>query len=378
MSRIRGGFERFSLTLNDLLLDYSKNRIDEKTMALLLELAREQDLPGWIERMFNGERINSTEERAVLHIALRNRSNQPILIEGEDVMPAVNRVLEQMCQFCHLIHSGEHCGYSGRSITDVVNIGIGGSDLGPVMVTEALKPYADKGITAHFVSNVDGTQISETLKLLDPETTLFIVASKTFTTQETLTNAHTARQWFLHSAPGTEAVAKHFVAVSTNHQAVSEFGIDTRNMFEFWSGGGRFSLWSAIGLPIALTIGMERFEELLDGAHTMDQHFRTTPLEQNMPVVIGMIGIWYINFLGARSHAILPYDQYLHSSQPTCSSWRWRATARVSPVTVKRWIMRPAARFGVNPAPIVSTLFSSCCTRYITDQRRLPGPGRVT
>lgn len=306
-------FERFSLTLDDLLLDYSKNRIDSRTMELLLELAREQDIPGWIEKMFNGEHINTTEERSVLHIALRNRSNQPIWVDGKDVMPGVNQVLEQMRQFCQQVHGGRWQGYSGKTITDVVNIGIGGSDLGPVMVTEALKAYADKGITAHFVSNVDGTQISETLKRLDPETSLFIIASKTFTTQETLTNAHTARDWFICSAPDEQAIARHFVAVSTNREAVSAFGIDTRNMFGFWDWvGGRFSLWSAIGLPIALTIGMERFEELLDGAHLMDQHFRTTPLEQNMPVVIGMIGIWYINFLGAKSHAILPYDQYMH------------------------------------------------------------------
>ncbi|MEJ1296948.1 MAG: glucose-6-phosphate isomerase [Candidatus Sedimenticola sp. (ex Thyasira tokunagai)] len=306
-------FERFSLTLEDLLLDYSKNRIDAATMTQLFELAREQDLPGWIEKMFTGQHINTTEDRAVLHIALRNRSNQPIEVDGEDVMPAVNQVLEQMQRFCDQIHSGSWLGYSGKTITDVVNIGIGGSDLGPVMVTEALRPYADMGIETHFVSNVDGTHISETLKRLDPETTLFIIASKTFTTQETLTNAHTAREWFLQSAPNEQAIASHFVAVSTNRQAVSEFGIDTRNMFEFWDWvGGRFSLWSAIGLPIALTIGMERFEELLDGAHLMDQHFRTAPLEQNMPVIIGMIGIWYINFIGARSHAILPYDQYLH------------------------------------------------------------------
>ncbi|MES9883337.1 MAG: glucose-6-phosphate isomerase [Sedimenticola sp.] len=306
-------FKQFSITLDDLLLDYSKNRIDSKTMALLFELAREQDLSGWIEKMFSGQHINTTEDRAVLHTALRNRSNQPIEVDGEDIMPAINRVLQQMRDFCDQVHNGSWIGYSGKRITDVVNIGIGGSDLGPVMVTEALKPYADKGIKAHFVSNVDGSQISETLKCLDPETSLFIIASKTFTTQETLTNAHTARNWFLQSAPGEQAIANHFVAVSTNAQAVRAFGIDTRNMFVFWDWvGGRFSLWSAIGLPIALTIGMDRFEALLDGAHQMDQHFRTAPLEQNMPVIIAMIGIWSINFIGTSSHAILPYDQYMH------------------------------------------------------------------
>lgn len=306
-------FDRFSIELDELFLDYSKNRIDDNSLALLLDLARERDLPAWIEKMFTGQRINTTENRAVLHVALRNRSNQPILLDGEDVMPAVNAVLEQMREFCNEIHNGAWRGFSGKQITDVVNIGIGGSDLGPVMVTEALRPYAIEGIDVHFVSNVDGTQVSETLKQLNPETTLFIVASKTFTTQETLTNAFSARDWLMQAAPDEGAIAKHFVAVSTNSREVEKFGIDTRNMFEFWDWvGGRYSLWSAIGLPIALFIGMDRFEELLSGAHRMDEHFRTAPLEKNIPVIVGMLGIWYINFLGAKSYAILPYDQYLH------------------------------------------------------------------
>ncbi len=308
-----GRFDRFSIELDELLLDYSKNRIDDTILQQLIELAREQDLPSWIEKMYGGQRINTTENRAVLHVALRNRSNQPILLDGKDVMPAVNAVLKQMREFCNEIHDGTWQGFSGKRITDVVNIGIGGSNLGPVMVTEALRPYATEGIDVHFVSNVDGTQTSETLKRLNPETTLFIVASKTFTTQETLTNAYSARDWLMRAAPDESATAKHFVAVSTNSREVEKFGIDTCNMFEFWDWvGGRYSLWSAIGLPIALSVGMDRFEELLSGAHRMDEHFRTAPLEQNMPVIVGMLGIWCINFLGAKSHAILPYDQYLH------------------------------------------------------------------
>ncbi|MEE9357486.1 glucose-6-phosphate isomerase [Candidatus Vondammii sp. HM_W22] len=308
-----GRFDRFSIELDELLLDYSKNRIDDTILQQLIELAREQDLPSWIEKMYRGQRINTTENRAVLHVALRNRSNQPILLDGKDVMPAVNAVLKQMREFCNEIHDGTWQGFSGKRITDVVNIGIGGSNLGPVMVTEALRPYATEGIDVHFVSNVDGTQTSETLKRLNPETTLFIVASKTFTTQETLTNAYSARDWLMRAAPDESATAKHFVAVSTNSREVEKFGIDTCNMFEFWDWvGGRYSLWSAIGLPIALSVGMDRFEELLSGAHRMDEHFRTAPLEQNMPVIVGMLGIWCINFLGAKSHAILPYDQYLH------------------------------------------------------------------
>ncbi|MEJ2686791.1 MAG: glucose-6-phosphate isomerase [Gammaproteobacteria bacterium] len=306
-------FERFSLRFEDILVDYSKNRITEETMGLLLDLARERDVPGWIEKMFTGEKINTTENRAVLHVALRNRSNRPIVVDGADVMPEVNRVLEQMRAFTESVRAGEWRGYTGEAITDVVNIGIGGSDLGPVMVTEALRPYGHERLQVHFVSNVDGTQIVETLKALDPARTLFVVSSKTFTTQETLTNAHTARDWFLDSAGDEKAIAKHFVAVSTNAEAVTRFGIDREHMFEFWDWvGGRYSLWSAIGLSIALFIGMDRFEELLAGGHAMDEHFRTAPLQESLPVVLGLLGIWYNDFFGAQTHAILPYDQYLH------------------------------------------------------------------
>ena len=306
-------FQKFSLRLDDLLLDYSKNRVNDRTMALLLELAREADLPGWIEKMFRGEKINFTENRAVLHVALRNRSNEPIRVDGEDVMPKVNAVLEKMARFSAAVREGHWRGHTGKAITDIVNIGIGGSDLGPVMVTEALRPYWRAGLRPHFVSNIDGTHIMEVLRGLDPESTLFIVASKTFTTQETLTNAHTARAWLLEALGDEAAVAHHFVALSTNADAVRAFGIDPENMFEFWDWvGGRYSLWSAIGLSIAITIGMARFEELLAGAHDMDRHFRSAPLAENMPVILGLLGIWYNNFFAAQTHAILPYDQYLH------------------------------------------------------------------
>ena len=306
-------FRKFSLQFQDLLLDYSKNRITEKTMQLLRDLARQADLKGWTEKMFNGEKINITENRAVLHIALRNRSDRPIIVDGADVMPEMNAVLQHMQSFSDAIRSGQWTGYTGKRITDVVNIGIGGSDLGPVMVTEALKPYAQEGLNVHFVSNIDGTHMAETIKRLNPETTLFIVASKTFTTQETLTNAHTAKDWFLAQARQETHVAKHFVALSTNAKEVSNFGIDTHNMFEFWDWvGGRYSLWSAIGLSIAIAIGFHNFEELLSGGHEMDEHFRTAPLEQNLPATLGLLGIWYNNFFGAQTQAILPYDQYMH------------------------------------------------------------------
>ncbi|MDW8318899.1 MAG: glucose-6-phosphate isomerase [Anaerolineae bacterium] len=305
-------FQRFSLRLGDILFDYSKNRITERTMALLLDLARQARLDQAIEAMFTGQKINNTEKRAVLHVALRNRSNRPIYVDGEDVMPAVNAVLEKMRRFSEAVRSGRWRGYTGQPIADVVNIGIGGSDLGPKMVVRALTPYVQPGLRFHFVSNVDGTDIAETLKAVRPETTLFLIASKTFTTQETMTNAHTARRWFLQAAQDEAAVAKHFVALSTNRRKVEEFGIDPANMFEFWDWvGGRYSLWSAIGLSIALAVGMERFEELLAGAHAVDEHFRTAPFEQNIPVVMALLGIWYNNFFGAESHAILPYDQYL-------------------------------------------------------------------
>ncbi len=306
-------FEKFSLMLDDVLVDYSKNRITEETISLLLGLATQADVGGYVEKMFAGDKINITENRAVLHVALRNRSNRPIYVDGEDVMPGVNAVLKKMARFCARVRDGDWKGYTGKVITDIVNIGIGGSDLGPVMATEALKPYGKPGLTPHFVSNIDGTHLVETLKTLDPETTLFVIASKTFTTQETLTNAHSARDWFLSKAGNESAVAKHFVAVSTNAEEVSQFGIDTQNMFEFWDWvGGRYSLWSAIGLTVALYIGMENFESMLAGAHEMDEHFRTAPLDKNMPVVLGLIGVWYNNFFNAQTHAILPYDQYLH------------------------------------------------------------------
>jgi glucose-6-phosphate isomerase len=306
-------FEKFSLQFNDILVDYSKNRITEETMALLLSLVQEAGLQKAIEGMFGGARINNTENRSVLHIALRNQSASHVTVEGEDVMLKIRPVLDKMKSFCHKIRSGEWKGYTGKQITDVVNIGIGGSDLGPYMVTEALKPYGKTGPKVHFVSNVDGTHIVETLSSLNPETTLFIVASKTFTTQETITNAETAKDWFLKAAQNSTHVASHFVALSTNAQAVAAFGIDTNNMFEFWDWvGGRYSLWSAIGLSIAVNIGYENFEELLKGAYEMDEHFRTAPFEKNIPVLLAVLGIWYNNFFGAETHAILPYDQYMH------------------------------------------------------------------
>jgi glucose-6-phosphate isomerase len=308
-----GRFEKFSVRFNDILLDYSKNRVNSETMGLLFDLAREAGVESWRDKMFAGEKINITENRAVLHTALRNRSNRPILVDGKDVMPEVNAVLAHMRKFTEAIRSGQWKGYTGKPITDVINIGIGGSDLGPVMVTEALSHYAKPGLRVHFVSNIDGTHIAETLKRIDPQSSLFIIASKTFTTQETLTNAQTAKDWFLASAKDPAAVAKHFVALSTNATAVSKFGIDTQNMFEFWDWvGGRYSLWCAIGLSIAVYIGMDNFEQLLAGAFAMDEHFRTTPLEKNLPVILGVLGVWYNNFFGAQTQAILPYDQYMH------------------------------------------------------------------
>lgn len=305
-------FEKFSLRLEDILLDYSKNRIDEQTMALLSQLARECKLDEAIKAMFAGEKINATEGREVLHTALRNQSGAPVLVEGEDVMPKVRAVLAHMKDFTNRVLSGEWRGYTGREITDVVNIGIGGSDLGPVMVTESLKTYKTR-LNMHFVSNVDGTHLVETLKGLNPETTLFLIASKTFTTQETMANAASAKDWFLESGAQQADVAKHFAALSTNEAGVAAFGIDTANMFEFWDWvGGRYSLWSAIGLSIALGIGFDNFEQLLEGAYIADEHFKTAEFEENIPVVLGLMGIWYNNFFDAESHAILPYDQYLH------------------------------------------------------------------
>ncbi|HAA21959.1 MAG TPA: glucose-6-phosphate isomerase [Cytophagales bacterium] len=305
-------FEKLSLQFEDILLDYSKNRITEETLQLLTQLADEVNLKGAIDQMFGGAKINKLEGRAVLHVALRNRSNRPIEVDGADVMPGVNEVLAQMKGFSDKLLSGEWKGYTGKTITDIVNIGIGGSDLGPVMVTECLKPYW-KNITPHYVSNVDGAHIHETLKRLDPETTLFMIASKTFTTQETMTNAGTAKAWFVERAGDADHVKKHFVAISTNAEGVAEFGIDTVNMFPFWDWvGGRYSLWSSIGLSIACTVGFEGFEELLAGAHAMDEHFRTTSFDQNMPVLLALIGLWYNNFYEAESESILPYSQYMH------------------------------------------------------------------
>jgi glucose-6-phosphate isomerase len=306
-------FEKFSIRFNDILVDYSKNRITEETLNLLLALARETAVGDAIERMFSGDGINETEGRAVLHVALRKSVSSALHLEGQEVLADVRKVLEKMEAFSSRILSGSWKGYTGERITDIVNIGIGGSDLGPLMVTEALRPYWKEGIRVHFVSNVDGTHLSETLRDLRPETTLFMIASKTFTTQETMTNAFSARRWFLDRAGAPNHVARHFVALSTNRERVADFGIDLDNMFVFWDWvGGRYSLWSAIGLSIACTVGFKNFSELLEGAHDMDQHFRTEPFERNLPVLLGLIGIWYTNFFGSRTEAILPYDQYMH------------------------------------------------------------------
>jgi len=303
--------ERMSLQAAHLFADYSKNLITDKTLALLFELAAAVDLPGWTRRMFAGEAINNTEGRAVLHIALRNRSDRPIQVDGKDVMPGVNQVLQRLGDFVATVRGGDWKGFTGKRITDVVNIGIGGSNLGPLMICEALLPYQSDDLRVHFVSNVDGTHLAETVRRLDPATTLFVVASKTFTTMETIANAESARTWLVKTL-GEAAVADHFVAVSTNEAKVVAFGIDPRNMFGFWDWvGGRYSLWSAIGLPIALAIGMDRFVELLEGAHAMDEHFRSADLSENLPVILGLLGIWYANFAGARTHAVLPYDQSL-------------------------------------------------------------------
>ncbi|MDP8568497.1 glucose-6-phosphate isomerase [Methylophilus aquaticus] len=303
-------FEEFSLTVDDILLDFSKHRVTKETLSLLFQLARDSQIEQWRARMFSGEKINVTENRAVLHTALRNRSNTPVYVDGKDVMPEVNAVLAQMRSFTEQVRGGQWAGYTGKRITDIVNIGIGGSDLGPVMACDALKPYASPDLKAHFVSNIDGAHLMRVLESCNPETTLFIVASKTFTTQETMTNAHSARSWFLNAAKDDQHVAKHFVALSTNAKAVQAFGIDTRNMFAFWDWvGGRYSLWSAIGLSIALYVGMDNFEQMLAGGHAMDQHFLNAPLEQNMPVIMALLGVWYNNFFHVDTHVILPYDQ---------------------------------------------------------------------
>jgi glucose-6-phosphate isomerase len=303
-------FEKYSFHLDDILFDFSKHRITDETLPFLMQVAREADIENWRDKMFSGEKINITENRAVLHTALRNRSNTPVLVDGKDVMPDINAVLAQMRTFANKVRKGDWKGFTGKRITDIVNIGIGGSDLGPVMVCDALKPYANPDLNIHFVSNIDGAHLMRALEKCTPETTLFIVASKTFTTQETMTNAHSARNWFLKAAKDESHIAKHFVALSTNSKAVQEFGIDLANMFAFWDWvGGRYSLWSAIGLSIALYIGMDNFEALLTGAHEMDIHFKTAPLEKNIPVIMALIGIWYNNFFHVDTNAILPYDQ---------------------------------------------------------------------
>ena len=305
--------KKYSLQQGDIYFDYSKNRITDETLKHLLALASEVKLDEAIAAMFEGDKINQTENRSVLHIALRNFGKNAVKSDGTDVMPEVKKVLKKMKVFSSAVHDGKHLGYTGKKIKSIVNIGIGGSDLGPFMVTEALKPYWVKGMDVHFVSNVDGTHIAETLKKVNPETTLFLVASKTFTTQETMTNAHSARDWFLKKAKDEKHIAKHFAALSTNEKAVKAFGIDTKNMFGFWDWvGGRYSLWSAIGLSIALTIGYDNFEQLLKGAYHSDEHFRLTAFEKNIPVIMALIGLWYTNFFGSDSEAILPYDQYLH------------------------------------------------------------------
>ena len=306
-------FKKFSIRFNDILVDYSKNRISGKTLRLLIGLAHEVGLKDAINKMFSGAGINETENRAVLHIALRNRKNSPIYVDAKDVMPEVNAVLEKMKVFSSRLISGEWKGFTQKRVTDILNIGIGGSDLGPVMVTECLKSYAKEKLSLHFVSNVDGTHIAETLKRLNPETTLFMIASKTFKTQETMTNAFSAREWFLSHAKDQNHIAKHFVAISTNAKGVEAFGIDKNNMFEFWDWvGGRYSLWSAIGLSIACYIGYENFSELLEGAFEIDRHFHEAPFEENIPVILALIGVWYNNFFGAQTEVILPYDQYMH------------------------------------------------------------------
>jgi len=305
-------FNQFHIQFNDLLLDYSKHHISKETISLLVKLAKEVDLENWRDRMFEGEKINSTEHRAVLHTALRNQNQTPIMSDGEDVMPKVKNVLKKMRRFSEEVRSGQWKGFTGKPITNVINIGIGGSDLGSAIVCQALKPYGSKTITPHFVSNVDGADLSQALEKCNPETTLFIVASKTFTTQETMTNAFSARDWFLKTAKDNQHIKKHFVALSTNQHVVSQFGIDTENMFEFWDWvGGRYSLWSAIGLSIALYIGMDSFEELLKGGFEMDEHFKTAPIEQNIPMMMGLLGVWNINFFNFPTHAILAYDQGL-------------------------------------------------------------------
>lgn len=353
-------FTKFSAEFgSDILLDYSKNLITEETLAKLFDLAEQTELKAAIAELFSGEKINQTEDRAVLHAALRNRSNTPIMVDGKDVMPGVNAVLDKMQAFTVRIVDGEWKGYTGKEITDVVNIGIGGSDLGPYMVAEALAPYKTR-LNMHFVSNVDGTHIAETLKGLNPETTLFLIASKTFTTQETMTNAHSARDWFLATAQDSAHVAKHFAALSTNATSVAEFGIDTDNMFEFWDWvGGRYSLCSAIGLSISLAVGFDNFVELLEGAHAMDKHFAETPAEQNIPVILALIGIWYNNFHGAESEASYLTISTCTVSQRTSNKVTWNRMVSVSIVAVTLLTTKLALSFGVSRERTVNMLSTS-------------------
>ena len=305
-------FEKFSTQMDDILLDFSKNRMTDETFKLLCDLARESDVEGWRDQMFAGLEINISEYRPVLHTALRNRGNKPVFVDGEDVMPKINKVLQQMRYFSERVRGGHWRGYSGHLITDIINIGIGGSDLGPHVVCDAMKPFAQRGMNVHFVSNIDPTHLTEILKFVQPESTLFIISSKSFTTQETMMNAHSARDWFVQTTGSEKAVAKHFVAVTSNLNAANEFGILPENVFEFWDWvGGRYSLWSAIGLPIVLYLGMDHFEELLDGAYAMDEHFKNTPIEKNIPVILALLGVWYNNFFDAQSHGIMAYNQYL-------------------------------------------------------------------
>ncbi|CAH8622123.1 unnamed protein product [Heterobilharzia americana] len=346
-----------SITGGTILLDYSKNLIDANTFDQLIQLARDSNVEKMRDSMMEGKKVNFTEDRAVLHIALRNRSNRPILVDGKDVMPGVNAVLEHMSKFCSSVRSGEWKGFTGKPIKDVVNIGIGGSDLGPVMVTECLKPYASH-IRVHFVSNIDGTHIAETLKKVDPETVLFIIASKTFTTIETMTNANSAKKWFLEHAKDISHVAKHFVALSTNAKEVREFGIAAENMFEFWDWvGGRYSLWSAIGLSIALYVGMENFIKLLEGAHEMDKHFREMPLHKNIPVILAVLGVLYINIYGAETQAILPYDQYMSRFPAYFQQGDMESNGKFVTVMLRRLIMLRVLLFGGNLEQTVSTHF---------------------
>lgn len=363
-------FNELSLQFDSILLDFSKQLIERDTVDLLINLAKQQQLSDWIKRMFSGDKINSTEHRAALHVALRGQD--PVTVDGVDVMPEIRRVLKQMEKFSSEVQSGARVGYSGKMFTDIVNIGIGGSDLGPVMVTEALKPYRLPNITPHFISNIDGTQLADVLQHLNSATTLFVVASKTFTTLETITNACSAREWFISHGGSEKDIAKHFVAVSTNRSAVENFGINPDNMFEFWDWvGGRYSLWSAIGLPIALTIGMDHFYELLAGAHAMDQHFATAPLEKNLPVMLALVGVWQINFLGTAAHAILPYDQSMHRFPAYLQQLEMESNGKRITRDGEIVDYDTGLSFGENPELMGNMRFINYCIKVLTMFRRI-------